>query len=476
MRSQYLITLLFISTVLHAGAQTDSLAENALSLPENYIADVSAKIVAVDKKLSKQTLKALKKFEKLEARVAKTLKDNDSTRSDYKYSTERLEQFKNEFTSVPDKAIGQLNGEYNAYTDTLSTAFKFLQQKNKALNSKQFLDKLSTATSKLNLLQGRLSKAEAIKKYFSDRREALQQQLKKAGLFKELKMLEKTTYYYTAHVKEYKDMLKDRKKIERKAMALLYSMPAFKKFISENSLLAGLFKLPGAESSGHAPVLAGIQTRASVQQLMQECISTGGPNAVQIVRKQVQDAQAELEKLKDKIMMYGSAEAELPHFKPNDQKTKTFLQRLEYGVNIQFGRSNYFLPATSDIAFSLGYKLNTNGVVGFGASYKIGLGSGWNNIKLSNEGLGLRSYADWKLRGRFFISGGYEQNYNSSFKNIQQLKKYSAWQSSGLIGLSKKLKLKGSKMVKLQVLYDFLSYKHVPVTQPFIFRTGISFK
>ena len=292
---------------------------------------------------------------------------------------------------------------------------------------------------------------------------------------RELKRLQKTSYYYAAYVNEYKDMLSNKKKLEKKAMSLLYKLPAFKKFISENSLLASLFKLP-LPTNDIVPNLAGVQTRASVQQTMQSRISAGGPNAVQAVRQQVQAAQAELNQLKEKISMYGSADAEIPGFKPNDQKTKTFLNRLEYGFNIQFGSSNNFLPATSDIALMLGYKLNTNGSIGVGASYKIGLGTGWSNIKFSNQGIGLRSFIDWKLKGRFSITGGYEQNYNSSFRNIEQLKNYSAWQMSGLLGISKKMQIRGRKNVKFQVMYDFFCYRHVPITQPFVFRTGFSLK
>lgn len=297
-------------------------------------------------------------------------------------------------------------------------------------------------------------------------------------MLKELKKLDKITYYYGEYIKEYKEMLNDRKKLEKKAMTLLYSVPVFKKFISENSFLASLFKLPGNTSGSNIeiPTLTGIQTRASVSEMIQTAISAGGPNAYNQVRQQIQDGQAQLSVLKNKIAQYGSADAEIPAFKPNSQKTKSFLKRLEYGANIQFGKSNQFMPTTSDIALSLGYKINDKSSIGIGASYKLGLGSGFNNIRLTSEGLGLRSYVDWKIRGGFYLSGGYEQNYNSQFKNIGQLKQYSSWQTAGLIGLTKKIKLKGNKSTKIQIMYDFLSYSHTPTTQPFIFRTGFSLK
>jgi len=478
-----LLVLLLIVVSTRSLAQLDSIVQGSKEFPEKYISAISDKISGVDNKLSKQTLKVLRKFEKEEAKILRKLGAKDSTQSRdiVAKTTQKLEQLQNEFVNMPDRAIDILSGTYNAYIDTLKTSLKFLQQKGEDIidKSKQLTGKLKDATAKINVLDGKFQKAEEIKKYLRERKNVLRQELEKYGMVKELRKIEKATYYYNEYIKEYKEILNDRKRLEQKAMALLYATPLFKKFVSENSLLASLFKLPGSgNGSANAvmPTLAGIQTRASVTSMMQASISAGGPNAFNQVRQQIQAGQAELNILKDKIAKYGSAEAEIPSFKPNSQKTKSFLKRLEYGANIQFGKSNQFMPTTSDIALSLGYKINDKSSAGIGVSYKMGLGSGWNNIRLSSEGIGLRSYIDWKIKGGFYLSGGYEQNYNSQFKNISQLKQYSSWQATGLIGLTKKLKLKGGKSTKIQVLYDFLSYSHVPVTQPFIFRTGFNLK
>lgn len=477
------ILIIFLTVCCNSMAQSDTTVQSSGHIPEKYIDQVRGKISSVDKKLSRQTLKALNKFKKLEAKLKRKLADKDSVNSKtaFEYSTQKIQQLTTEFNNMPDKAISKLTGEYNAYLDTLKTSFKFLQQKGEKIvsQSKEITDKLSSASSKLNVLEGKFLKAEEIKKYLKERKQQLRGQFEKLGIAKELKKLDKVTYYYNEYLKEYKGILKDRKRLEQKAMALLYNTKLFKKFVENNSLLSGLFRLPnGGAATGTAaiPTLAGVQTRASVQQIIQTTVTTGGPNAGNQIRQQIQAGQAELSKLKDKIAKYGSADAEIPSFKPNNQKTKSILKRLEYGANIQFGKSSNFLPTTSDVALSLGYKLHTNGSLGIGASYKLGLGKGWNNIKLTNEGIGLRSYIDWKLKGKFYISGGYEQNYNSSFENIEQLKTYSAWQSSGLIGLSKKIQLKGNKSAKTAVLFDMLYNQHLPVTQPFIFRTSFNIK
>ena len=83
------------------------------------------------------------------------------------------------------------------------------------------------------------------------------------------------------------------------------------------------------------------------------------------------------------------------------------------------------------------------------------------------------------------MSGGYEMNYRSEFNNIDILRDYNAWQTSGLIGISKVVSMhspKGGaggglfKKTKVQLLWDFMSYQQMPRTQPIIFRVGYNLK
>ncbi len=251
----------------------------------------------------------------------------------------------------------------------------------------------------------------------------------------------------------------------------------------KNSQLASLFRLPGDPNDpGAQASLAGLQTRAQVNQLIQQQIGSA-PVAMQQFQQNVQDAQSQLNQLKERLLKVPSTggdlgEADMPEgFKPNDQKTKSFFKRLELGANMQSQKASGFFPTTSDIGLSLGYKLNDKSILGMGASYKVGWGTGFRDIEISHQGLGLRSFVDWKLKGSFWISGGYEMNYRSEFENIDLLKDMNAWQQSGLLGLSKvvSLKTKFFKKTKLQLLWDFMSYEQVPRTQPLVFRVGYNF-
>jgi hypothetical protein len=197
-------------------------------------------------------------------------------------------------------------------------------------------------------------------------------------------------------------------------------------------------------------------------------------------------AQSQLNQLKDKLSKFsnggGSSDMTMPDFKPNDQKTKSFLQRLEYGFNIQNEPGQSYLPATSNIALTLGYKLSDDKRVGIGTSYIMGWGE-LKHIRLSSEGVGLRSYLEIKSpvksKGMFFnglwLTGGFEYNYLSSFRSLRELHdNVDVWQQSALVGLSKKYKV-GNKEGNMQVLYDFLHNRQAPSGTAIKFRLGYSF-
>jgi hypothetical protein len=114
-----------------------------------------------------------------------------------------------------------------------------------------------------------------------------------------------------------------------------------------------------------------------------------------------------------------------------------------------------------DVGLSLGYKLNPRSVIGVGIAYKFALGESWKNIDWTHEGVGLRSFIDWRMTeagGKLFkglwLTGGFEMNYWSRIAGNATWKEL-AWQKSGLMGVTKTLKFK-RKEGKVQVLYDFM--------------------
>lgn len=471
-----LLLVLSIMLVLMSEAQEVSLPEtrDAIAYPK-LVEAVHKKVQTLQQNVEKNTLKTLHRLQKQELKLQKKLALKDSVAAKALFAENKYQQYAQQLQHPP---IASTLKEYIPQFDSLKTSLQFLEQ-SKFLTSKlpiEYLGKLKTANISVAQLEGKLQQAVDIKQYIKERKQILKAQLEKFGMLKDLKKLNKEAYYYTQQLNEYKAILKDPKKIEQRALTELRKFPAFTDFMKRHSQLAQLFRLP--DNYGTPASLAGLQTRASIQGILQQRFASdgGGMNPQQYINTQVQQAQGELTKLKDKLNKLGggNSDIEIPEFNPNSQKTKSFLKRLEFGANVQTQKTNGWLPVTSDFALTTGYKLNDKSIIGIGGSYKMGWGSGINNIRISHQGMGIRSYVDMKLKGSFWISGGYEKNYQHSFSTINELKTLDKWQSSGLLGLTKKYKI-GKKTNNLQLLWDFLSYQQIPRTQPILFRVGYAF-
>lgn len=456
-------------------AQSPRLLSDSVST--TTIKAVTKKYAVFDKKITKTAEKLLSKLKKQEAKIYRNLRLKDSSVANDLFSQGRKEVDKyNAGLKQPISAIPRSLRNYLPGLDSLQTSISFLENLNSKLPAVdlQRLNQLHRASEDLKHLQAQIFSATEIGEFVRQRKQLLKQQLESLGFASEVKMISKELYYYQQQLSEYKAMLRDPEKVALKILSIVRTTPAFKDFFSRNSMLASLLPMPNGYGTQQA--LQGLQTRTAIQgQLTQQLGVSGQTDPSQFLQQQVQQAQVQLSALKDRINQLGggSSEMEMPDFKPNHQRTKTFWKRLEYGFDLQSQRPNGLLPVTSDIAIMVGYKLNDKALVGVGAGYKLGWGKNLTNIRLTSQGCSLRSYVDIKFKGSIWISGGYEYNYQHEFRNIEILRNLDAWQKSGLIGLTKKYKL-GKKVGKMQFLWDFLSYDQIPKTQPIKFRLGYS--
>lgn len=378
-----------------------------------------------------------------------------------------------------------LNPEVNAYlpvTDSLETLIRFLLDENSRNNflSEEKLGKFKLLEEKINILKDRLQLSKQVEDFVKQRSTQLKACLQNNSLSKEIVQIDKQLYYYAGSIKEVISSSDSKNKIEEKLFNTVLNSEDFQAFFKENSYLNQLFKVPGVSGSNTTEVVSGIPKREDLDNFIQkENIvpkqQTKSNNSVSY-QNQIDVAKTEINTLKDKLNKLACNETEFtnPDFSPNNQKTKSFLKRIEYGINIQSQRTTFHLPATSDLALTIGYKISDKSVFGFGIAYKLGWGTGFNNIQLTNEGLGLRSYADVTLKENIWISGGFEYDYYNSFKSFNEIKNINIWQKSALLGLTKKYKI-GKKTSKAQILYDFLAARQVPSQQAIKFRLGYNF-
>jgi hypothetical protein len=475
--ARLLLILLLTIASHYCKAQTDAASQSLQQVSKKYIQQVDSKIDKCNYRITGKTEKTLTKLSRWENKIKPLLQKANPAAAERLFGegkptfTSLLQKFK-EGKSVTEN----YKARYDEYRDKLSTSLKYLEDQKKELDAK-LITPVHKANQKLAELEDNTQQQEAVEAFIKERKKQLfDEAIKYIGKSKYLAKINKESYYYVETIKNYKQLFNDKPKAEETALNILNKIPAFKKFMQENSMLARLF--PSASGGSSTPNLAGLQTRAGVNALIQNQIAAGGPNAREQVMQNIQNAQAQFNQVKEKVMRSGAAnsDAEMPDFKPNQTKTQTFKQRLEFGSNLQFAKNNGLVPTTADIGLSLGYKLNDKGIIGLGASYKMGMGS-IQRIAISHQGIGLRSFVDWKLKKQFYITGGYEMNYNAAFKNIEQLRSFNDWQNAGLVGLSKKINVKSKwvKGTKLQLMYDLLARQHAPVSQPVIFRVGYNF-
>jgi hypothetical protein len=390
-------------TVLPVDTAAKSVMQSIENIPSRSLDFIDKKYSKLSGDVQKQSEKLLKRMQDKEAKLQKKLEGIDSLKAKELFETSKAkyEVLQNKIVSPINIATAKLK-EYIPGLDSTNTALKFLSQANDLPGiASDKLTQLSSVTNSVQELQGRLQQANEIQSFIREREAQLKETLANTGLGKELLGLNKEVYYYQQRLKEYKELLNDKKKLEEKLLATVRELPVFQRFMEKHSYLAMLFPQP--ENYDATAALAGLQTRAGVQNMLTQRFGSAGNSTdpQQYLQQQMQAAQAEMNKLKDKINQLGGSsggtDMTMPDFKVNSKKTKTFFQRLEYGFNIQSARSTYLLPSTSDIALTLGYKLNDKSSMGIGFSYKLGWGDGWDNIKLSKNR--FRYYAESYGRG-----------------------------------------------------------------------------
>lgn len=480
--------LVIIGSYVALGQSVDSTANKIAGLPSKLLGRITARTTKMEQQLSTQTTSYLKKMAGREERLKKKLYKLDSTAAKNLFGnpTAQYSALAAKLKSDTGSKATLGKGAYLPYLDSLHGSVAFLQQKASSnLNSAQFQSSLS----QLQALQAKMQDADQIQQYVKNRKEQIKtyllQHAQVPGFSKEYQGLNQDAYYYTQQVQAYKDMLNDPDKMEKQALAVLDQLPAFQQFMKSNSQLAMLFGTPA--NYGSAQSVAGLATRDQMQQILQGQMGSaaagggatgGGSGGMGSIEQSMENAQAQLDQYKQKLSSLGAGggDVDIPDFKPNDQKTKTLLQRLEFGFNLQTTKTNYY-PTTTDLGLSLGYRLGHSNTIGVGASYKLGWGSDIQHVAMSNQGVGLRSFLDIKLKGSISATGGLEYNYATPFSSLQQIQKLSYWTQSGLIGLSKTVSFKSRvlKKTSIQLLWDFLSYQQVPRTQPVLFRVAYGF-
>jgi hypothetical protein len=488
--------LCLVLTTAHSQS-IDSATNKVLSFPSRLLGRLQKKTTDLNNQLTQQTQSYLQKMARREAKMQQKLSavDSNAAKSLFTGSAQQYAALQQKMRTDTGHAGQTYGGAYPAYLDSLQGSVAFLKQNPQLLNttSPAQLNQLQGTSSQIQALQAKMDVADRAKQYMQQRKQIIAQYISEhtnvQGLLgSACSGMNKEVYYYSQQIRQYEEMWSSPDKLEQQALNLLNRFPAFQTFMKSNSMLGGLFNIPGNYASTQA--LSGLQTKDQVGALVQQQIGSsnpagaagsaaGGGEGVDALQSNLQTAQSQLDTYKSKLSQLGGSNGnmDMPNFKPNDQKTKTFWKRLQYGVDFQTSRNNYYFPTVTDFGASLAYKLGHSNLIGLGASYKLGWGNGFQHIAFSSQGAALRSFIQIKIKGTFSATGGFEYNYTTPFASFRELKQLQDWSKSGLIGVTKTVSMKNRvfKQTTLSLLWDFLSYQQVPQTQPFVFRIGYNF-
>lgn len=457
-------------------------------LPAVNIDNIDAmgkKISNYDQMLTNSTEKYLKKLQKSEDKLLRRVRKLDSQKAVafLNIPKDTYEKLNRKMASASGMTNEIGTGQYFPYLDSLKTSLDFLKQGEGKLSAVTgYGDKLDEFNGQLGQLQNKLLQTEKVEQFIQVRKEQLNALLSQytnspKSWLKELNHYKETAYYYSKQVKEYKESINDPDVMFKKFLSTLNTIPAFQAFMQKNSMLAALFPTP--DYIANPALINGLQTISSVQSIVQQQLGSNQANqSMQSIQQQVVQGQSELQQLKNAVnnlTHQNSGEISMPDFKPNNQKTKTFLKRMDYGVSLQAQRANYFFPMRTNLNVSVGYRLSDKKLIGIALIGIVGWGKGWDNVKVTAEGVGMRLFGEYKAKGSLWITGGAEFNYLKPIKDLEHIKTYSNWTRSALLGISRKYKVNKKMSGNVQVLYDFLYKNNTPATEPIVFRVGYNF-
>jgi len=424
----------------------------------SYAKDVKERMVSLDQEFTKEFRKHERKLKDQEKKLVSLLSRSDSGLVKLLENTKARKLLDDGRSYIP-------------MLDSLSTSLNFLF-------SRGIMEKMEMgeAGNAIKDVQSSLQNAELFHAQMQDRLQFMKDRLLQLGKFKELRKMQEKLFYYKQQAEELRQALNQPDKLIAKTMVLLQQTAFFRDFFAKNSQLASMFMLPGSTSLNNPSILNGLQTVSGIQSLLQQRLGLSGTALQSQIQAPSPSVQQLADQMKERLGIKNGSEPmeDMPNFKPSPLKNRPVWQRIEFGSNIQAQRSGVF-PATLDLAMTAEYKAGKRNSIGIGAAYKLGLGEVFKDIRFSHQGLGIRSFIDFQWKGNLFLSGGFEINYRHEISSMDALKDRSAWQESGLIGLSRKFKAGARLTGKVQLLWDFLSYQQIPRSQAFIFRFGYNF-
>lgn len=452
-------------------------ADKDLGIEAKPVRNIEEKYARITKLIEQQNIALLQRMQRQEELLAQKIGKKDSAKANAIFSGSAAiyqSLLKSQQSPVPG---GTVLRQYIPSVDSIQSIFNYLSSR--VTSGGAQADAINSMNGQLAIMAGRLQQSNDISEFIGNREQLLKQQLGQYGADKYLLGLNKTVYYYQQQLQGYKSILRDRTKLEQFIIDKVGVLPGFKRFWESNSFLAKLFPV-GSPTTSAGNIVAGLPLRQRFQNLLPSGLATTDNNAdpSQLLQQKAGEAQQDIGAIQTKLSQFAGpcnagSSAAIPDFVPDQQHNKPLKDRIFFAYNFQQEAATNLLPAIADLGLTVGVKISDKLVTGAGVAYKLGTGRGLEHIAFSSQGAALRSFVDTRIKGSWWLTGGFEYNYLRQFDKISALSKPDAWQKSALAGISKKYKI-GRKEANIQCLYDFLATRNKSITQPLQWRIGYS--
>lgn len=425
-------------------------------------------------KIAKNQAKLLSRFKRKEKRFAKKLKRSNPGGYEY-YKANKLS-----FDSISKIKKRPLNSA-NATMDSLKGIRSYLEDKAHVTGEQQ-----NNNNYKVHLNE--LSQNDAYAKYVDSKIKERTDFLGKFHTTKGKKIpgltsIRKQGYYATQKMKAYKDMASAPSMAEAKALEYLRGKEGFEESLTNRTGGSSLNELSLDELEKR-----GFQTKRKTQQFVQKRLGNKLQVAQQEIGKAVKSYTKKIEEARSKKNSIKQTRSDLkglkhidePDFRINPVRALPFSKRIEQQFNWQIARATAGgQPAILTASYMAGFRQTHRWSYGAGLATSFGLGNSWNNVRISFQGLGVRSYTAWQWQYGIGFYAGYERMYKrTNFigdgevgRDELQLSPHNNKQyaEAVLIGLTKTYNINNSFKGSVQLLYD-IWWKEKGLRSPVVLR------
>lgn len=472
--------------VSQAHAQADDNTE-VQRYGKRYVEFNLSRLNAFEKHQKARQIKLLKRLGKKERQLRRSLTGKDSsawrTYDSHGISLDSIAALA-KYDSLPEAR--SITPRTNSRLDSLRGVTQFLDRT--ARESANDLTRIAGYDNEVDALQHRLEYRKHIDELVSQRTSGLKAlQTKGIG---SVQGLQKELYYAKAQIKTYQAIADEPDRLEQKAYEMLQGQPGFDEQIMATVNGDNPISRAGSQNGGAADLeRMGYQTRRQLgaaldRRFGSQAGNIGSKMGAQVAEFKTKAADLKAEVADAKQTLTGIRKAGAEGFRVNPMRCLPFWQRFEKSYDFQTARpAPDGRPAMLQMGGNIAYRQSPKFQAGVGVAGTVGLGQSWADIRLSIEGIGLRSFVSWDIRWGFHAYAGYERLFKKAafvpderaMPEIFPATPHNTgtFSESALLGLVKSYRMSGKRSGSVQALYDFW-WQDKNLRSPFILRYSTS--